>query len=293
LRRSYFDFATSGPVIPPPGSVDAGGSLAGAARALFDAALALDPNDPDALAGEAYTYMLEYAFGWTLPGVDYNAKVLGSADRALGLAPDTMRAYDAKSYYLALSNRPDEGISVADAGLAINPNYARLYAARANAEEFLDRFEQAKSDVQQAARLSPRDPEMGYWHMLLCRAEVGLAHFDAAIDECHKSIEAGYRTFHTYRGLADAEFNLGHVDAALDAVHKMIGAGDRSVTPYLYLATDYGLEGKLDEANTALAEALRLNPKLTVNGLTAGCPTKEFGCLKYAEGLRKAGLTEE
>jgi hypothetical protein len=29
LQRSYFDFATSGPVIPPPGSVDAGGSLAG------------------------------------------------------------------------------------------------------------------------------------------------------------------------------------------------------------------------------------------------------------------------
>ena len=97
----------------------------------------------------------------------------------------------------------------------------------------------------------------------------------------------------SYRDLADAEFNSGHVDAALDAVHKMIEAGDHSVTPYLYLATDYALEGKLDEARTALAEALRDNPKLTVKGLTGGCPRKEFGCLIYAEGLREAGLPEE
>jgi hypothetical protein len=43
-------------------------------------------------------------------------------------------------------------------------------------------------------------------------------------------------------------------------------------------------EGKLDEAKTALAKALRLNPQLSANGLTAGCPRKEFGCLKYARG---------
>ena len=134
---------------------------------------------------------------------------------------------------------------------------------------------------------------MGLWHNFLCVAENGLAHFDVALDECHKSIEAGFRTFYSYRGLAEAEFNLGHIDAANDAVHKEIEAGDRTVTPYLYLAANYELEGKLDEAKTALAEALRLNPKLTVNGLTGGCPRKEFGCLKYAEGLRKAGLPEE
>ena len=62
-----------------------------AARDLFEAALAIDPNDADALAGEAFTYMIDYTFGWTVPGVDYDAKVLDSADRALALAPDTLR----------------------------------------------------------------------------------------------------------------------------------------------------------------------------------------------------------
>jgi hypothetical protein len=30
---------------------------------LFEQALEIDPNDPDALAGDAATYLSEYAFG--------------------------------------------------------------------------------------------------------------------------------------------------------------------------------------------------------------------------------------
>ena len=52
----------------------------------------IDPNDADALAGERYTYMIDYVFGWTIPEIDYDAKVLGQADRALALAPDSMPA---------------------------------------------------------------------------------------------------------------------------------------------------------------------------------------------------------
>ena len=68
-----------------------------AARALFEQALKIDPNDADALAGNAHTYQAEYFYGWTTPETDYDAKVLGQADRAIALAPDNMRAYNAKS----------------------------------------------------------------------------------------------------------------------------------------------------------------------------------------------------
>ena len=46
-----------------------------AIRALFEQALKIDPNDADALAGNAGTYMQEYAFGWTNPETDYDAKI--------------------------------------------------------------------------------------------------------------------------------------------------------------------------------------------------------------------------
>ena len=58
-----------------------------AIRALFEQALKIDPNDADALAGEAGTYMQENAYGWTNPETDYDAMILGQADRSS--APST------------------------------------------------------------------------------------------------------------------------------------------------------------------------------------------------------------
>ena len=226
-----------------------------AARALFEQALKIDPNDADALAGEAQTYLTAYFNGWTTTGTDYDAKVLGQADRAIALAPNNIRAYNVKSTYLFLSQRPNEALRAADAGLAVNPNMASLYSPRSMAEISLGRFKQAKSDAQQAVRLSPRDPNIGLFHVNLGDPELGLGHFDAAIDEYYRAIDAG--------------------------LHNNI--------PYQDLAAAYALEGKMDEAKTALAEALRLNPKLTIKWMRVHAPNLP----PLFEGLRKAGLPEE
>src|SRR5271167_4892094 len=80
-----------------------------AIRALFEQALKIDPNDADALVGVAITYASEHGFGWANPETDYDAKILGQADRAIALARDNVRAYTVKSAYLSASRRPNEG----------------------------------------------------------------------------------------------------------------------------------------------------------------------------------------
>jgi adenylate cyclase len=225
-----------------------------AALALFEQALKIDPNDADALAGAAECYMREY-FYFANPETDYDAKVIGQADRAIALAPENMRAYRAKGSYLFTSRRANQSLRTAEAGLAINPNCAALYGVRSNAKSSLAQFEQAKSDAQQAMRLSPRDPLIGLFHLQLGDAELGLGHFDAAIDEYHKAADSGFRSFVAYSNLAAA----------------------------------YALEGKIDEAQSALSEARRLNPKLTVKWMIAHTPNLP----PVFEGLRKAGLPEE
>jgi adenylate cyclase len=228
-----------------------------AAQALFEQALKIDPNETDALVGDAFTYLLEYTRGWATTGTDYEAEILGQADRAIALAPDNLWAYNVKSLYLTNSRRANEGLSAADAGLAINPDDPPLYRARGIAKIGLGRYDQAISDVQQAMRLSPRDPRIGLWLDDLGNAELGLGHFDAAIDKYRKAIDAGWRTFQSYRGLAAA----------------------------------YALEGKMEEAASALAEARRLNPQLTLKWLQTYSVSSSIPPL--LEGLRKAGLPEE
>jgi adenylate cyclase len=219
------------------------------ARSLFDQALRIDPNDPDALAGSAYTYFIDFLYGSDAP-TDYEAKVLGQANRAIALAPDNVRAYFVKALYLSNSRRPSEALGVADAGLTINPNFVLLLAPRAGAETSLGRFDQGKADAERAMRLSPRDPYIGIFQDLTGNAELGLGHFDAAIDEYRRAIDSGFRIYFVYTGLSAA----------------------------------YAQAGKMDEAKTALAEARRLNPKLTVKWLT------EHGTdlPAYLEGLRTA-----
>ena len=48
--------------------------------------------------------------------------------------------------------------------------------------------------------------------------------------------------------LADAELGLGHFDAAIDQIRQAIDAGYRTSYPYMELAAAYALEGKMDDA---------------------------------------------
>lgn len=103
--------------------------------------------------------------------------------------------------------------------------------------------------------LSPRDPVFNHWHNFMADAEIGLGNFDAAIDECNKAIDGGYRVFYAY----------------------------------LNLAVSCGFKGSMDEARAALVEAIRLNPNLSVGWLIERKPVLQ----PSFDMLRKVGLPEK
>ena len=226
-----------------------------AARALFDGALQINSEDAEALAGSANTYFLDFLHGWGDPGTDYDAKVLGQANRAINLAPNNPSGYSPKAFYLVLSGRPTEAVSTANAELAVNPNFVALHQARAMAENSLGRYEEAKADIERAMRISPRDPVIGGWHVDLGDAEMGLGHFDKAIDEYRKSLDMGWQAFYVHTNLAAA----------------------------------YAQAGRIDEARAALADARRLNPAITIKWMKEHTPNLPA----VFDGLKKAGLADE
>jgi adenylate cyclase len=224
------------------------------AKPLFDQALKVDHDNGDALAGKATTTLFEYIYE-PKAGIDYDATILGLVDRAIALDRRNIRAHLTKGSYLAMSGRPEDAVRALDAGLAIDPNAAGLLATRSTANDYLGRFEQAKSDIQQAMLLSPRDPAMGQWFNLRADPELGLGRFDEALEDAKKALEGGHRVFYTYLNLAAA----------------------------------HAFKGEMDEAKAAMAEARRLKPDLSVKWLVKHKPVLQFAF----DGLRKAGMPEE
>jgi adenylate cyclase len=127
------------------------------------------------------------------------------------------------------------------------------------AEELLGRYEQSISHLEQAIRISPRDSYIGVWHMEMGRDLLGLRQYDAAIQEGLKAIDSGYRQQQSYASLAA-----------------------------FYAAAD-----KAPEAKAALAEAIKLNPKLSVAWFDAHLPSFISSPPGFREALIKAGLPEE
>jgi adenylate cyclase len=227
-----------------------------ATRALFEQALAINPEDAGALAGDARTYMIDAVYGWTSTYVDYDAKIIGQADRSIAIAPNDPVPYYVKSVYLSsVLDHAAEGQRAADAGLALNPSSALLYFASGNSKNQAGMFAEAKADIVHAIQLSPRDPSLGLWLNVLAACDIGLGRFDDAINESNRAIDAGNRTFYEYTNLAVA----------------------------------YAMTNRTDEAKAAVAEALKLNPKLTVKFMSK----RNSKTPAVAEGLRKAGVPED
>jgi TolB-like protein len=225
-----------------------------AARPLFEQALKIDPDNSEALAGKASTIFFEYVYA-PRTDIDYDAAILALVDKAIALDRGNVEAYRTKGQYLAVSARPEDAVRALDAGLAIDPNAAGLLAMRSNANDYLRHFEQAKSDIEQAMLLSPRDPSMAQWFNLRADAELGLGQIDEALEDAKKAADGGHRVFYTYLNLAAA----------------------------------YSFKGQMDEAKAAIAEARRLNPNLSIKWLMAHKPVLQFAF----DGLRTAGLPEE
>jgi adenylate cyclase len=237
------------------------------ARDLFEHALEIDPQNAKAMVGIALIDTRDFGFSWNLHPERTLADSLGLLNKALAIDPTFSYGYYAKAVALMYALRPTEAVEAARTGTIVDPNSALSFAAMGRAEmmlalvgraeQMLGRCEESITHVKEAFRLSPRDPQSAFWHFDLGMGDFCRRRFDPAAEEFRRAIDGGLQVFFSYMSLAAAEAILGN-----DA-----------------------------DAKTALAEARRLNPQLTLKWLAE--QKRAPYSPEMREGLRKAGLPEE
>ena len=225
------------------------------ARDYFEGAMKIDPQIAEAMVGFAYARLRTSFYGRSTPAEDTYAAQLEVLTKATAINPGYAFGYYVKSLALIFTKQFPEAIEAAQTAVTLDPNAAYGYFAMGQAEISLGRCEQSIAHIRQAFALSPRDPVAGAWHTILGASEICLGRLDAAIGEFKRGINAGYRTF----------------------------------LPYAFLAGAEAARGNDAEAKSALAEARRLNPQLTIKFFEGTMPALPM----VTDGLRKAGLPEE
>ena len=162
---------------------------------------------------------------------------------------------------------PEEAIPEYKMALASNRNWVDALAAIGRCKILIGQIDEAIRDLEQAIRISPRDPFVGYWYLRLGEAYLLQAHVDEAIVWLEKAR------------------NLSPALALFRA----------------YLASAYALKGDVARAAGELVEARKLDGASCCSSIASLKDIEDFGvpAVRAAyettlfAGLRKAGMPEQ
>jgi tetratricopeptide (TPR) repeat protein len=223
------------------------------ARALFERAIALDPNYAAAHAGLADAYHQMSQLGWTEFPAEMIGRAEGAALRAVALERDNVEAHQVLGRIYSSLGRPEQSLAEADYVLSLNPSDTKSHATRGDALLWLGRMEE-----------SIKAFEVAFWLNSNQRPEVFM----------------GY-------GMA-LYSNRRHAEAA-GVLERGVAHHPTNVFMYAVLAAAYGQLDRVDDAARAAEFVRRLNPFF--DGATFGSGFREPKYHDYlADGLRKAGL---
>ena len=196
------------------------------------------------------------------------ARAEGLVGQALAVEPNSPLAHIAKAQVLRAQRRYADAIPEYETVIALDRNSPSAYANLGQCKLFTGSLEEVIPLVEQAVRLSPRDPALGFWWGMVGEVHLLQSRTDEAIVWAEKARSAN--PAHPY--------------------------------PHRVLAAAYGLKGESERAAAELAEARRLsgNPD-SLSSIARNRAANNFLApniralheTTWYVGLRKAGMPEE
>jgi TolB-like protein/class 3 adenylate cyclase/Tfp pilus assembly protein PilF len=234
---------------------------------LFARALALDPGSAQAqslLAGAIAGRVLDQMSDAAAADI---SRAEGLIAQALASSPRSYLAHLAKGQVLRAQGRYKEAIPEYETVLALNRNAVIAIYALSSCNLYTGSIEEVIPVVEQAIRLSPRDPYIGRSFF-----RIGLVHLLQS-----------------------------RTDEAILWFEKGRGTSPEHPNTHAYLASARALKGETELAAAELAEARRLSADGRYASVARLRASQYFGVPKiralfeatYFAGLRKAGMPEE
>jgi tetratricopeptide (TPR) repeat protein len=234
------------------------------ARRFFEEAMALDPENIEAMVGLA---RVEVSLGAALMTDDYSVRFAAAEatlTKVLSLVPNHAVAHVVLGVAQMFTKRAAQSIAECEQALALQPNFPDAHAVMGFAKYLLGRAEDTEAHVNEALRFSPRDTDAYIWLSWVGFAKVQLNRDTEAVVWFRRGLEAN-------RNLSAAHFHLAAALARL---------------------------GELEQAQAAVKAGLALDPNFTIRrnrdifDARSDNPTYLAGCERTIEGLRLAGVPE-
>ena len=224
-------------------------------RRMHRRAIEIDPNFSAPYAGLAFAAVSDYVNAW----VDEPALALeeaeGWARRAIELDEQQPVCHVALGNVLVWCRRHDDALAALNRAVELDHNYAQGHALIGMALMYSGRAAEALEAFATAMRLDPFHPNI-VLHLV-----------------------------------AQAHFSLGHDEVAATYLIERIARNPNTDASRMLLAACYGHLGRAEEARTAWAELLKVNPGFSLTQRAGVLPYKDTSDFqRIAEGLAKAGL---
>ncbi|MDM0116639.1 winged helix-turn-helix domain-containing protein [Variovorax sp. J22R133] len=232
-------------------------------RQRFEEALQVDPRSVVALTGLGAALMSErFGYSGETPPKDI-AESERVAQRAMQIAPNDAVALILWGNVLLFRGQPDQALPAFEKATRMAPTNANAYMRTASVLMFLGRPREAQDRIETAMKVGARDPRI---------------------------MAAGY-----YNG-ALAAFMLGDEDRAYALARRVVVDRPTFGLAYALIAAIDALHGRQAQAETQMAQHLKLIPHSTVERYLINNPTLEPTAIarrdRIVDGMRKAGLPE-
>jgi adenylate cyclase len=224
------------------------------ARRMFEKATEIEPMFAYAYAGLGFTYYEQWANQWSQDPRSLE-RAFELAKKTISLNDSLSAAYTLLSHVYLWRKQHAQAIAEQERAIALNPNDANVYADLAEIMAWMGRPQEALVMVEKAMRLNPHYP-VNYLFTL------GFA----------------YSTMERY-------------EEAMSALKRALTRSPDDFGAHLMLAFIYVEIGREEEARAHVAEALRINPQLSIALLEQIIPFKDTAIFeRVGDHLRRAGL---